>query len=326
MQFDDPPEQLGALRREALERVRRLGSGRATPADVEATKQWGRQSPDHAEALWQASLLWDRLGCAGDNVLRRSGAALGGVQAAAPAPSRRAFVAGAAATAAAAYLVVRPPLDLWPSLGDVMADYHTATGETKDVSIPGDIRLSLNTATSIKLQKPADTIERIELLRGEATVTVGAQPGRELIIVAGAGEARARHAQFNVLHEQDATCVTCLQGEVEVRLGTASSVLRLGQQLRYGADGLGSATPADIGEVTAWREGLLIFHQRPLMDVVAEINRYRPGRVMVVNAELGRRVVNGRFRVDNVDGVMAMFEQIFGAKLTRLPGGIVLLG
>lgn len=58
-QFDDPPEPLKALDREALERVRRLGSGQAGEAEIEATKQWGRQSSDHAEALWQASLLWE---------------------------------------------------------------------------------------------------------------------------------------------------------------------------------------------------------------------------------------------------------------------------
>ncbi|OPF91407.1 hypothetical protein I8G32_01372 [Rhodopseudomonas palustris] len=325
-QFDDPPEPLKALDREALERVRRLGSGQAGEAEIEATKQWGRQSSDHAEALWQASLLWDRLGPAGENLLRRSGAALGRIEAAPRAVNRRAVLAGAAATATVAYLAVRPPLDLWPSINDVMADYRTATGETREISIAGDIQLSLNTATSIKLQKPADLTDRIELLRGEAVVTVGSQPGRELIVVAGDGEARARRAQFDVLHERDTTCVTCLQGEVEVRRGNAASVLRVGQQIRYGTNGLGAAITTDIAEASAWREGLLIFHQRPLAEVVTEINRYRPGRVMLVNAQLGRRVVNGRFRVDNIDGIMAMFEQIFGAKLTRLPGGIVLLG
>ena len=83
--------------------------------------------------------------------------------------------------------------------------------------------------------------------------------------------------------------------------------------------------PIDPAEVAAWQDGVLIFHYAPLADVVAEVNRYRPGRVMVMNAELGRRLVNGRFRIDNVDGIMAMFQQIFGAKITHLPGGVVLL-
>ena len=32
-----------------------------------------------------------------------------------------------------------------------------------------------------------------------------------------------------------------------------------------------------------------------------------------------------RFRIDNVDGILTMFQQIFGAKARHLPGGIVLL-
>ena len=70
----------------------------------------------------------------------------------------------------------------------------------------------------------------------------------------------------------------------------------------------------------------LVFRSTPLADAVAEINRYRSGRIFVTNAALGRRLFNARFPIANVDGVVAQIQQVFGASVTTLPGGIVLLG
>ena len=69
-----------------------------------------------------------------------------------------------------------------------------------------------------------------------------------------------------------------------------------------------------------------MFHGTPLSEAVEEINRYRPGRIIVTNAALGRRLFNARFLIANVDGVVGQIQQVFGATITNLPGGIVLLG
>jgi transmembrane sensor len=82
----------------------------------------------------------------------------------------------------------------------------------------------------------------------------------------------------------------------------------------------------DPAAVTAWQHGLVIFRSAPITEVVAEINRYRPGRVILTNAELGRRELNARFRIEDIDRVVGQIEQVFGAHTTTLPGGIVLLG
>lgn len=74
--FEDPPEELTPIEKEALVRVQMLGSGRASRQEIEDTKLWGRQSSAHAEALARASLLWDQLGPAGHNFLKRRGEAV----------------------------------------------------------------------------------------------------------------------------------------------------------------------------------------------------------------------------------------------------------
>ncbi|MGN1287172.1 MAG: FecR family protein [Bradyrhizobium sp.] len=321
---DEPPEELTAIESEALARVRRLGSGRASRRDIEDTKRWGNQSSAHSEALAQASLLWDQLGPAGANLLKRRGDSILAAVRPQPRMTRRAVLGGALATSAAAYLVVSPPLQLWPSLRDVMADYRTAAGEQRKLTIDGDVKVTLNTGTSVNVQSGEASQDRIEILTGEAVIAA-VSANREVRVVAGDGEMRARQAQFNVRHEPHSTCVTCLDGEVQVSRHSAVALLRVGQQVSYAALGLAAPMAVDPTEVTAWRDGMLIFHDAPLGNVVTEINRYRPGKVMVTNADLERRLVNGRFRIDNVDGILNMFQQIFGAKARHLPGGIVLL-
>lgn len=65
--------------------------------------------------------------------------------------------------------------------------------------------------------------------------------------------------------------------------------------------------------------------KRPLQKVVDEINRYRPGRIIITNSELGRRIVTGSFRQDQLGGFVAQVQQLFGAKAVSLPGGLMLL-
>ena len=82
---------------------------------------------------------------------------------------------------------------------------------------------------------------------------------------------------------------------------------------------------ADAVEAEAWHDGVLIFHFTPLSEVIAEINRYRPGKVILMNASLGQNPVSGRFSIRRMDEVVVWIEYAFGAKPHALPGGILLL-
>jgi transmembrane sensor len=321
----DPLEELGPLESEALARVRHLASGRATRQEIEATKRWGRQSAAHERALAEASLLWDRLGPAGRNLLSRKGEPVLPPTLSRPRLTRRALIGGAVAASAMGYAILRPPFDLWPSLQDMLANYRTVAGQQRKLTIGDGVQLTLNTETSLNVQSRSPDADRIELISGEVAVATSPTSARQVVVLTGDGQARAQQARFDVRHDPQVTCIACLDGEVEVERQASVVTLRPGQQVVYATEGLAQPRAIDATQVSAWENGLLIFHSVPLRDVVAELNRYRPGRILVVNAELASRRVNGRFRIDNIDAVLAMFQQIFGAKTTRLPGGLVLL-
>jgi transmembrane sensor len=315
---------LDPIKREAIAWVRKVTSGTATPADAEALRTWRSKSPDHAAAFATASLLWRDLGRAGENLRRRerepARALLG----------RRAFMGGslAASVAAGAYLAVRPPLGLWPSASELSADFRTAPGEQRNIAYSDDVSIRMNTRTSIKRQPSEAGTDRVRLVAGEASFAT-LRKGHFLSVIAADSEIAATAARFDVSYlfddEGASVCATCLEGELRVVRGAESAPLAAGQQLRYGTSGAMQVRPVDIDVISAWHQGVLIFRATPLREAVAQVNRYRSGRIVVTNAELGRVPVNGRFRVSNIDDILTQFEQAFGAKLRTLPGNIVLL-
>jgi transmembrane sensor len=81
----------------------------------------------------------------------------------------------------------------------------------------------------------------------------------------------------------------------------------------------------DLAQVDAWRRGLLIFSDEPLSQVVDEINRYRPGRIVLANRRLGGIPVNAVFQLDRMDRALSQIREVADARVTTLPGGVVML-
>jgi transmembrane sensor len=312
-------DALSELECEALDHVQRLMSGSATLEAIEAAKLWQRLSPAHAEAIGLARHLWTSLGPLGREILAQD-KALQSFQRRRPArlrPSRRALFGGAAAAAVVGYAALCPPFDLWPSLAELTADYRTGTGEQRQVMLANGLSVVLNTQTSITMHSANGERDRVELISGEAVISVEGNSQLDHVVRVADGRISFHDASINVRYADHVSCtITCLQGSVRVeRLG---AVVELGadQYVAFSDRGLSSAQPADADVATAWQKGLLIFHQTPLSEVIAEINRYRRGKIVLLNAALGRRTVNARFTVDGVDDIMVLAQREFGATVT----------
>jgi len=321
---DQPAAFLDAVEREAHDWLMRFAAGDADGAELESFRQWSARNPAHAEAFARACRLWDTLGPAGEVVAVTRG---GNPVVTRPPMRRRAFIGGtlAASAVAASYLAVRPPLGLWPSVSELTADYRTGIGEQRSIALAGGPSVELNTRTSIAFQPATEGPARIELIAGEAAITTRPDLQRTVEVIAAGGRATASEAAFNMRYEGNTVVTTCVTGAIEVSQRGGAAPLRSRQQIVYSPTGLGPVTAIDPAVVTAWKDGVLVFHSTPLIEAVAEINRYRSGRIILTNSALGRRLFNARFRIENVDAVVAQIQQVFGANVTALPGGIVLL-
>uniref|UniRef100_Q07N91 Putative FecR n=1 Tax=Rhodopseudomonas palustris (strain BisA53) TaxID=316055 RepID=Q07N91_RHOP5 len=325
--FEPESSQNEALRREALAWLAQVALGEATKSDMESLRRWRDTSPAHAAALARAGRLWRGLKGASESLVRSGAVTLPPAEAAGFRPSRRALLgAGAAAMAAATagVLVIRPPMHLWPSLAELGADYRTATGEQRQVGFADAVSVQMNTQTSIAARTP-DGAPGIELISGEVAVTIGPAASSPFVVVAGAGRITAQHGTFSLRRDDAVASLTCLDGEVAVSCDGRSLTLGAAQRIAYDSRGLGDVAAADP-EAVAWRDGMLVFHDMPLSKVIDEVNRYRAGKIVLLDSALGRRTVTARFELSRLDTVMLQIRHVFKATVRTLPGGIVLVG
>jgi transmembrane sensor len=318
------------LRTEAVEWVQLLDSGHVTLADIEALKAWRCRSAAHEEGFIEARRLWGEMAAAMRHMSEKGEIASSSLRRAKTRPvlSRRMALRGGVAVAASVAGIcatVRPPLGLWPSFAELSADYRTATGEQQRLALTDGVSVHLSTQTSIALRPEEGSGERLELVAGEAVFSAELHRGEPLTVLAGGGSITALSGNFDVRHTGASVCVTCIDGNVGVASRSQAAMLSRAQQISYDGHGLGTIALADVELVTAWRQGVLIFRMTPLSDVVDEINRYRWGRVLLVNKRLSNLPVSGRFRIDHVDEIIRRLNQVFGITSRYLPGGVVLL-
>lgn len=315
---DDP------LQDEALGWVVRLKSGEATRADLDALQNWRRQSEAHEQAFRAAARVYRQVETAAKELSAEEGAgSVLLVERPRRLLARRAVLTGSIA-AAAAYVVVRPPFGLWPSLEELSADYRTGKGERRRVAVTPDVSLELNTQTSVAV-RPAPNETRVELISGEAWVAAKTSSAQPLVMLAGSGRMTASRANFDARCLDGMVTVACLDGVVTVEQGGKTKELGPTEQVTYSDRGLQLSVAVDVAQVSAWQVGQLIFRDRPLESVVEEINRYRSGKIIITSTDLKQRLVNGTFQLDKLDNFVAQVEQLFGAKITHLPGGVVLM-
>lgn len=324
------------LAQEARVWLRRLTSTRVTQWDADAFRRWRQTSAAHGRAFDQARRQWQAMGPAIGQLLQdnhevatthaRSMRAQSPVQ-----PGRRMFlrVAGTAVAAAAGVAIVHPPLQLWPSLSEWQADTRTAKGQQLVLEVSDSISLTLNTQTSVRRTGStsagsSDETAGIDLISGEAAIDVRGA-GSSFNVVAGAGRSMARGSQFEVRNLDGKVCVTCIQGAVRVEHPRGTVTLAAREQAVYDNDAIGRVAQVELASVSAWRRGELVFRQTPLAQVIEEINRYRPGRVVLASSSARESAVSGRFSIAALDGALLQLQHSFDLQARHLPGGVLVL-
>ncbi len=100
--------------------------------------------------------------------------------------------------------------------------------------------------------------------------------------------------------------------------------LNTDERVRYENGDVGAVEPIDANSETAWRRRKLIFVDRPLGEVVDELNRYHKGMIRIIDGSIRAKRISGVFETGNIVGVIDALEKSFGFRDTRL-GDLVIL-
>lgn len=290
----------------ALEWFTRLRGG-ASAADSAAFERWIAASPSHRQAFRRVQSLWSAADSPGARVAQEESEILSVyLDTMDRAKVRRKARKRGVATVIVGLAVLGGAIALErPNLfQDIRADVVSARGERRNIALPDGSTVLLD-ADSALAQHFTNSDRRIVLLRGAAyfSVVKGAQP---FVVEAADGTIEVLGTKFDVRLESAEAIVTVARGRVAITARNVSHYASLepGQQVRFDSEGVGSVRSVDVSEFMAWHEGRFVFYQARFADVIDELQRYRPGRLIIANAALREHRVSGSFTLDDPEAAL----------------------
>jgi len=307
-----PAQNSATIREQAAAWWARLDGGSVDANELKEFQRWLNASLEHRSAFSELETLWGELdGLA--KVAPRS-----------KPPAKRALaplIFGLALAASLAAIWLSPYLQLWN------ADLQTGRGEIRSFTLSDGSTVHLNRASAVDVQID-ETRRELHLLRGEAAFEVSPDRNRPFRVYAAGGSVTALGTAFNVKLAEEGAEVTVTEHRVWVEFGNGRQTAEIDEGLAAGYDaehGLSQAKAADIGAATAWRRHRLVFQNRPLDEVVAELAHYYPGVLLIQDADLRQRRVNGVFRIDDPLAAITALETALQLHTTHFGDYLILL-
>jgi transmembrane sensor len=305
---------------EASDWLARRLDGSLSSGEQRDFTRWLNRSPAHQAAYRHADATWQRLEAVGRDpgVLRDDIAHL--LHKPAQRPHWRVVSALAACIA-----IVAVGASLW--FGNpvtlLRADYAAAPAQTRSVQLPDGSQVDLAPGAAIALDFTVAE-RRVRMLAGSAYFTVAPlaadQAGRPFAVLSENGSARALGTQFAVDMQPGQVRIVVTEHAVEVAAGSERTVVQEGRAVAYAPNGsIALLESVDAVRATAWHRGKLIFDRVPVSEIIAELSRYRRGRIIVADQALAERRMSGVFNTDDIDGALDGIARELKAETRLLP-------
>jgi transmembrane sensor len=318
--------------REASEWIARLQADDVSADDRARFEAWRSAHSCRAEAYEKLMGTWRQFAAAGPLVRAVSFAQSVSAPIDVHMPRRRWVLTAVAASTVAALLVVTAVHVARKPSGE---QFTTAIGEQVTISLADGSTVQLNSNSTARVEYSAHA-RVIHLDKGEAFFEVAHDVSRPFWVASGKSWVRAVGTAFNVNVRRDGVQVIVSEGVVKVGYaepgrgttspdnplgGVAVSVLTAGQEVEM----LGSKTSArglsaqELARAVSWRDGTVYFENQTLGEVVEEVGRYTPLRLVVDDEKLRDLIVGGTFQANpqGAEALLTMLEQGFGLSVRR---------
>ncbi|WP_019866467.1 FecR family protein [Methylovulum miyakonense] len=194
------------------------------------------------------------------------------------------------------------------------ADYVTATGEQRRIELADGSAIILNTDSAVSLNF-SDTQRGIKFLQGEAYFEVQPDKTKPFIVATEQGTVRVVGTRFTVKAgaitevDVDSGIVACA-GEI-----SGNVQLTAGQHTEISPNNVSPATIINSTRSFAWLKGRLIFQDQTLAQVIAELDRYHPGAILISDTKLRQTRITGNYKLGDTAAVIRTLADIIGAKV-----------
>lgn len=193
------------------------------------------------------------------------------------------------------------------------ADIRSTTGEWSPHTLADGSHIVLKNTSAINLAFDTDR-RLLTLVKGEVLIQVASDASRPFYVETPDGDIRALGTRFIVDRQSDGTVISMLESSVAIRTTEqrehsiqSSTVLHAGQQVRIQAQSIGDIKNIEIDSVeAAWKNHQVVAHNRPLVEILDEINRHRPGQIFYDRKALAHITMGAVLPLDNTDQALQL--------------------
>lgn len=195
----------------------------------------------------------------------------------------------------------------------------------RTVSLADGGRIDLDAGASVRLPL-APWRHEARLIRGDAVFDIVHDDTRSFVVQVGKATLTDLGTRFLVQPlTSDQALVAVFDGRVQVSApGGLTKVLDAGQAAIATGSAITPTTMPTEGEATGWRQGRLVFRDKPLAEVAAILSRYRPEPVDVASPAIAGLKINGVFHLEDLDGGLRLLERALPVDVRRRGERVVL--
>jgi transmembrane sensor len=316
------------IENEAADWLARLDGGNLSAEDRAALRSWLSQDPEHGRTLKSYASIWvdmDVLLNDSPNIAKTDSLNV----------FSQLIHTKAASFALATIVLCAVSVIIWTKNQSVAPEtsFHVTSVGIQQVERFNDGSTAhINTDSMIETEF-SDSARIVRLLRGEAMFDVTHDPERPFIVYAGNRAVRAIGTKFVVRLTSDNLIVTVTDGQVQlskrskdtknVMVGEEQEVILVseGEEVEVSDK---TAVPKtkeiqndELDRRLSWLKGQLVFNNERLEQVIQEVSRYIPDKIIIDDPNLRDIRISGRFEVGDTDALLEAIEVSFNVQASH---------
>lgn len=310
--------------------------------EISEFHQWLAASDKHQKVFTDMAKMWDKM-----DALERLSELFPAdevVQSQQKTSNSKWYLAAAASLflAISSFLLTMQPNAIW---GENYVTYETAVGESSTITLADNSKVLLNTNSVLKVTY-TDDARLLELKRGELHVDVAHDTARPLSVVANGKIFQAVGTAFNVQVKRGDIELIVTDGKVVIadieteqqqvlealKIDTLRApavskgqMVSLKQKEQAKQAEVVAIAPPDLSASLSWRQGNIIFRGESLEDAMKEVSRYTPVKFQIADKVIEDIKIAGRFKIGDVNGLVAALSSNFNIKADRVNKNLVIL-
>jgi transmembrane sensor len=313
-------------------------SGESSPLETRAVEEWRQASLENAKEFEALGKIWQQSPSALQTPVFDVDAAWEKVQAKinSPQPIRLHPVPMLVRIAAVVVLAVAAAWLVWPKSGaephgnETQWVAYQPADSIQDISLPDGSKAKLREGSRLSYHRDNQKGGLRQLkLEGEAYFDVAPDKEHPFVVEAGQTLVRAVGTAFNVRTNAAGTEVVVEEGKVSFgpKEDPAQTLLLPGHaaSLKAGT-ALVEVDSTDKGNGLFWLNDKLVYHDRPLQEVVEDITRRFGKKISLGNKAQSRCRLSATFEHPTIESILNMIAETYAMEVAADENGFTLLG